>query len=300
MGERTDAREVAELRLAVTAEDHAAAVQFYRDVLGLPELATWTHEGASVVLLDAGRATMELIEPTYAEHIDDVEVGERVAGHVRVAFEVADVDGVTSRAAAAGARVIAEPRVTPWGSRNARLDRNTGSNVDTAARIPCRASSRSRPSAMMPGLLRIAVRIASCRLIGCAAPGSTASDRISAATNARVSASASARACSGDGAAARVGARPASAAPLGDVVRTVDARTATASAIAGIGSLRCFITAGDAVISSPAPRSPARCGRGRTARSNRTVEPHVGGPADRARPLRSPVRNCLSMQWNRP
>ena len=125
MGARTGGG-ARELRLAVTAEDHATAVRFYRDVLGLPQLATWTHDGASVVLLDAGRATIELIEPAYAAHIDDVEVGERVAGHVRVAFEVTDVDEVTARVADAGAEILAEPRVTPWGSRNARLEAPAG------------------------------------------------------------------------------------------------------------------------------------------------------------------------------
>lgn len=112
---------VRELRLAVTADDHAAALAFYRDTLGLPELATWEHEGATVTILDAGRATLELIEPAYAEHIDDVEVGRRVAGHIRVAFEVADVAAATGRAAAAGADVIAPPTRTPWGSLNSRL-----------------------------------------------------------------------------------------------------------------------------------------------------------------------------------
>lgn len=113
---------VRQMRLAVTADDYAEALRLYRDVLGLPEVGTYEADGAFVTILDAGRATLELIEPRYAEHIDRVEVGERVAGHIRVAFEVSDSAAMTRELERAGARVIAEPRVTPWNSLNARLD----------------------------------------------------------------------------------------------------------------------------------------------------------------------------------
>src|SRR5262249_43830069 len=45
----------------------------------------------------------------------------RVAGHLRVAFEVEDATAVTDALAAAGADVIAPPTRTPWNSLNARL-----------------------------------------------------------------------------------------------------------------------------------------------------------------------------------
>ena len=118
---------VKQLRLAVTADDYEAAVRFYRDVLGLTELATWTSpDGDKVTALEAGRATMELIEPRYADYIDDAEVGRRVAGHIRVAFEVDDTAAVTAQAIEAGASLIAEPTRTPWNSLNSRLDGPAG------------------------------------------------------------------------------------------------------------------------------------------------------------------------------
>lgn len=64
---------------------------------------------------------MEIVDRRQAEYIDRVEVGRRVAGHIRVAFEVVDATGATTRLAAAGAEVIAEPTRTPWNSLNARL-----------------------------------------------------------------------------------------------------------------------------------------------------------------------------------
>ena len=117
---------VRQLRLVVTAADYDVAVTFYRDVLGLEELGSFTGDHGAVTILDAGRATLELSDPAHADHIDEVEVGRRVAGHVRVAFEVDDVDSVTRRLDAAGAAVLAEPVETPWGSRNARLEAPAG------------------------------------------------------------------------------------------------------------------------------------------------------------------------------
>ena len=112
---------VRELRLVVTVEDHDEAVRFYRDVLGLPQVADFSSAEGNVVLLDAGRATIEVVDQRQARFIDRVEVGRRVAGHVRVAFEVADAATTTATLTAAGAAVLAEPVRTPWNSLNARL-----------------------------------------------------------------------------------------------------------------------------------------------------------------------------------
>jgi lactoylglutathione lyase len=113
---------VLEMRLVVTAEDYARAVAFYRDTLGLPQLAAFDDGAGHVVILDAGRATLELSDVPHAEHIDQVEVGRRVAGHIRVAFEVADVTAATDRLTDGGATLIAPPTPTPWRSLNSRLE----------------------------------------------------------------------------------------------------------------------------------------------------------------------------------
>ncbi|GAQ66097.1 VOC family protein [Streptomyces scabiei] len=121
-GEGREGPAVRELRLVVTAADYDAALHFYRDVLGLPERAAFSSDGGRVSILEAGRATLEITDPRHAEFIDEVEVGRRVAGHVRVAFQVDDSAAVTVRLAAAGAEVLAEPTRTPWNSLNARLE----------------------------------------------------------------------------------------------------------------------------------------------------------------------------------
>lgn len=118
--------DVTELRLVVTAEDYDAALAFYRDALRLPQLEASTHHGGHVTILDAGRATLELNDPAYAAHIDDVEVGRRVAGHIRVAFSVQDSAATTERLVDAGAQLVAPPTRTPWNSLNARLEGPAG------------------------------------------------------------------------------------------------------------------------------------------------------------------------------
>ncbi len=115
-------RRVHELRLVVTAKDYKKALHFYRDVLGLNELAAFVSEGGHVSILEAGKATLELADTNHAAFIDEVEVGQRVAGHIRVAFQVDDSADVTRTLEAAGARVLAEPKRTPWNSLNARLE----------------------------------------------------------------------------------------------------------------------------------------------------------------------------------
>jgi catechol 2,3-dioxygenase-like lactoylglutathione lyase family enzyme len=114
---------VRQLRLVVEAPDFDEAVTFYRDVLGLPvELDLAGAGGEHVVILDAGRATLELSNPAQVAMIDEVEVGRRVAPRLRLAFEVDDAATATDRLTAAGAELVARPVRTPWGSLNARLE----------------------------------------------------------------------------------------------------------------------------------------------------------------------------------
>lgn len=112
---------VQELRLVVTVDDLDAAIQLYREALGMPEVPSVDDGHGRVVILDAGRATLELTDPRHAAHIDQLEVGRPIAGRLRVALGVADVQQATTATVAAGATLVAPPTPTPWGSRNARL-----------------------------------------------------------------------------------------------------------------------------------------------------------------------------------
>jgi steroid delta-isomerase-like uncharacterized protein len=110
-----------ELRIVLTVEDHEGALGFYRDALGLSELADWSSDQGKVVLLDGGHATLEIIDASQAALIDQVEVGQRVAGPVRLAMRVDSAPAMISLLDHAGADRLGEIVETPWGDRNARI-----------------------------------------------------------------------------------------------------------------------------------------------------------------------------------
>ena len=115
---------VRELRVAVTVDEYEDALAFYRDALGLPLLERWDDPGGrSGAVLDAGRATLELLSTAQTEHVDEVEVGRRgVSPPIRLALEVADSAATARALVEAGARQLAQPAVTPWKHRNVRVE----------------------------------------------------------------------------------------------------------------------------------------------------------------------------------
>lgn len=112
---------VKELRLALTVDDFEEALAFYRDGLGLAVRDMWVAEGSRGVLLDAGRATLELFDEGQAAMVDEIEVGRRVAGTVRIAFEVDDSRATSDELIEAGAELLGGPVETPWHDVNVRL-----------------------------------------------------------------------------------------------------------------------------------------------------------------------------------
>jgi len=65
---------VTELRVALTVKDFGEALAFYRDTLGLEQLADWSSEAGRVVVLNAGRATLELLDHAQAQTVDAIAV----------------------------------------------------------------------------------------------------------------------------------------------------------------------------------------------------------------------------------
>lgn len=118
--------DVTELRIAITVSDFDAAVSFYREGLGLKQAADWSSAEGRVILLEAGRATLEILDGSQAEYVDRIEAGSRVAGKVRLAVEVQDVDAVVSRLIVAGGDQAAAAVETPWGDRNVRVNAPEG------------------------------------------------------------------------------------------------------------------------------------------------------------------------------
>ena len=121
---------VNQLRLVVEADDFDDAVAFFRNAMGLAEEFDIESEGdARVVALQAGRATLELVNPAQQQLIDRIEVGREVSRSIRVAFEVTDARAATDHLAGAGAELLATPTETPWRSLNSRLEAPAGLQI---------------------------------------------------------------------------------------------------------------------------------------------------------------------------
>lgn len=117
---------VQELRIALTVTDIDQARQLYHTALGLPVVEEWTVAEGRGIVLAAGRATLELLNQAEAERVDRIEAGHRVAGPVRLAFEVPDVAGASVSLQNGGATPVNGRVQTPWGHLNQRLQTPDG------------------------------------------------------------------------------------------------------------------------------------------------------------------------------
>ena len=117
-----------ELRVALTTEDFDRTLTFYRDGLGLDPGALWTDHGRAQIF-SAGRATLEVFDHQQAQSVDQIEVGQRVSGQIRFAFEVPDVRVALERALEYGGKLVHEPGLTPWNDLNARVQAPDGMQI---------------------------------------------------------------------------------------------------------------------------------------------------------------------------
>lgn len=120
---------VFELRVALTSRDYERLVRFYCTGLGIEPAAIWNNDGGKALILDMGRATLELFDERQAEVIDQLEAGGRVSGQVRLALQVPDLHEAMERLLAHGATLVHEPVLTPWGDYNVRLQDPDGMQI---------------------------------------------------------------------------------------------------------------------------------------------------------------------------
>jgi catechol 2,3-dioxygenase-like lactoylglutathione lyase family enzyme len=120
---------VHELRVALTTSDYERLVKFYCDGLGIEPAAIWNNDQGQVLLLNMGNATLEIFDETQAEILDQIEVGRRISGQIRLALQVPDLKAAMERLLAHGATLIHQPIMTPWGDYNARLQDPDGMQI---------------------------------------------------------------------------------------------------------------------------------------------------------------------------
>lgn len=112
---------VQELRLVITTGDYERVTAFYQQLLGREAVNAWASPEGRITILDAGRATLEIVDEAHAARIDAIEVGRRVSGGLRVALRFPDSAQAAASAQARGAALTNPPVQTPWNSLNARV-----------------------------------------------------------------------------------------------------------------------------------------------------------------------------------
>ena len=129
-----------ELRVAVTTSDYDRLVKFYCEGLGIEPTAIWNNGQGKGLVLDMGKATLEIFDEAQAEIVDGLEAGRRVSGPIRFALQVPNLDAAVERFLAHGAVLVHEPVLTPWGDRNVRMQDPDGMQITLyeAARLVSR------------------------------------------------------------------------------------------------------------------------------------------------------------------
>jgi len=121
--------------MVITVDDFDGVVRFYQDVLGLSVDSEWDREDGRGILLNAGKATLEIFDRTQQQSNDQFEAGRAVGGDVRMALRVDDVDRSFHEAVVAGAPLMAHPLEAPWGHRLARLQTPHGMQLTLFADV---------------------------------------------------------------------------------------------------------------------------------------------------------------------
>ena len=120
---------VLELRVALTTQAFERLAAFYRVGLGMEPAQMWPEDQGKSLVLDMGKATLEVFDEKQANTVDQIEVGRRVSGTIRFALRVPDVDGAVKRLVAHGAKLVHGPVTTTWGDRTARFEDPDGMQI---------------------------------------------------------------------------------------------------------------------------------------------------------------------------
>jgi lactoylglutathione lyase len=120
---------VIELRVAITTKDFDKLAGFYRAGLGLSPSQVWPEDQGRALVLDLGKATLEIFDEKQAQTVDQIEVGRRISGQVRLALQVPDIQAAIDRLLAHGAAMVHEPVTTPGGDQTARFEDPDGMQI---------------------------------------------------------------------------------------------------------------------------------------------------------------------------
>jgi catechol 2,3-dioxygenase-like lactoylglutathione lyase family enzyme len=120
----------------ITVDDVDAAIAFYRDALGLElvnDVASDGHRWVSLGFPGQPGLTLVLSDPGAGRSPEDGEALHRLvakgSGPGPLVFTTTDLDATFERVRAAGAEVLQEPIVQPWGPRDCAFRDPAGNHI---------------------------------------------------------------------------------------------------------------------------------------------------------------------------
>jgi hypothetical protein len=108
--------QVKELRIILTVENLNEMIKYYTETVGLNISKEWHETTGNGIILEAGKASLEIIDENHASTIDQIEVGKRVAGKVRLALNIGEnnIEEASSTFIVDGATKMADIKQAPW------------------------------------------------------------------------------------------------------------------------------------------------------------------------------------------
>lgn len=119
----------------ITVDDVDAAIDFYREALGLELLNDVASDGHRWVTLGSAGSgpSVVLSDPGGGRSAEDAEVLHRLVakgtGPGPYVFAASDLDAAFERARATGAEVLQEPISHPWGARDCAFRDPAGNHI---------------------------------------------------------------------------------------------------------------------------------------------------------------------------
>jgi methylmalonyl-CoA/ethylmalonyl-CoA epimerase len=104
-------------------------VEFYCAGLGLEPAAVFNNDGGRGLLIEMGKATLEIFDEEQAAAVDRIEAGQSVSGQVRLALRVPNLAAAMDGLIAHGATLVHQPVIPPWGGNNVRLQDPDGMQI---------------------------------------------------------------------------------------------------------------------------------------------------------------------------
>ncbi len=108
--------------VGVAVESLQSILPFFRDILGMPEVAMADSDGARIAAVQSGESLIEFLEPAAPDTPIGKYVAKRGAGIHHICVAVDDIEAMLEKCRAAGVRLIDEkPRMGAEGKRIAFL-----------------------------------------------------------------------------------------------------------------------------------------------------------------------------------